>query len=299
MKTLHIIFTLLLIGLLFSNSSAQVYVYQNDTAYLNIHGHSYGNLQWQKSPDNTTWTDIPYATDSSFAHVPASSAYYRAKVTTGSCNPFYSNTTYVEVRIFQCGDTLYDYRDGQEYPTVLIGSQCWMAKNLNVGTMLTNGSETATNNGIIEKFCYNNDTTYCDNFGALYTWDEMMLYTDQESTQGICPNGWHIPSDQEWITLEVALGMDPTTASIANNWRGTDQGTQLKVGGSSGYDAKLSGRAIPNGNFDVLGQYEYMYSSTSYGNNAWRRCLRTGDATVGRWNTFPKTYGLSVRCVKN
>ena len=93
--------------------------------------------------------------------------------------------------------------------------------------------------------------------------------------------------------------MNSATANLVNTWRGTDQGTKLKAGGSSGYNALLSGSAIPGGYFSVINQYEYMYTSTAYGSNAWRRCVRIGDATVGRWNTFPQSYGLSARCVKN
>jgi hypothetical protein len=94
--------------------------------------------------------------------------------------------------------------------------------------------------------------------------------------------------------------MSHNTAASANTWRGTDQGTQLKSGGSSGYNALLSGRSASNGNtYDVIDQYEFMYSSTQFLTNAWRRCLRAGDPTIGRWNTFPKSYALSVRCVKN
>jgi len=65
---------------------------------------------------------------------------------------------------------------GQVYNTVLIGSQCWLKENLNVGTMI-NGSQNQTNNSTIEKYCYDNDPANCDEYGGLYQWDEMMQYT--------------------------------------------------------------------------------------------------------------------------
>ena len=279
--------------------NAQSFVYLNDTVTLSVQGVKFGEIQWQQSDDTITWTDITGATGNDFPIVPNASYFYRARVSSGTCIPFYSDKIWIEVIEFQCGDTLIDYRDGQLYPTVLIGSQCWFAKNLNVGIKINNGSITPSDNEVIEKYCYNNDTNYCNTNGGLYDWNEMMQYSTIESSQGICPCGWHVPSDQELIKLEMTLGMDSATANLENTWRGTNQGTQLKAGGSSGYNALLSGRAIPGGSFSVINQYEYIYTSTASGICAWRRCLYTSDATVGRWNTFPKSYGLSVRCVKN
>jgi uncharacterized protein (TIGR02145 family) len=281
---------------------AQSFVYLGDTVYLKIQGVQYADGgQWEQSSDNVSWSDISGATYDNYPIVPTQSKFYRARVNSGTCNPFYSEVIKIDVVVFQCGDTLIDYRDGKKYPTVQIGSQCWMAKNLDVGTQITHSNTVPpqANNGILEKYCYNNSADSCIKYGGLYTWDEMMAYTEIESGRGICPCGWHVPSDPEWIVLEVALGMDLATANLYNTWRGTDQGTQLKAGGSSGYNALLCGDAIPGGTFWLNHEYEYMHSSTPYGTMAWRRCLRINDATVGRWNTFPKSYGLSVRCVKN
>ncbi|MBI4648238.1 MAG: hypothetical protein HY738_17055 [Bacteroidia bacterium] len=199
---------------------------------------------------------------------------------------------------FVCGDTLLDSRDGQLYPTVLIDSQCWFAKNLNIGTMIT-GVTNQSNNFVIEKYCYNNDTNNCVLDGGLYQWDEMMNYVTTESTKGICPDGWHIPSDYEILVLEMELGMDSATAYLLNTWRGTDQGTQLQIGGSSGFNAPLAGRRVDGGSFSFLDQYGYPYTSTEFGANAYRRCVNNTNTNIGRYNTFPKTYGLSVRCLKD
>jgi uncharacterized protein (TIGR02145 family) len=211
---------------------------------------------------------------------------------------------------FVCGNILVDTRDGQTYNTVSIGSQCWMAENLNIGTML-NGGTAATDNTIIEKYCYSNLTSNCDIYGALYTWREMMQLPDNCETQdcsslhganhqGICPDGWHIPSDDEFKVLEMELGMTQTEADMLNTWRGDPVGTMLKEGGSSGFEGLLSGRMSTGGGFSLIENYEYPYTSDEYNSTyAFRRCVRDGDTTVGRWNTFPKSYGLSVRCLKN
>ena len=89
---------------------------------------------------------------------------------------------------YNCGDILVDERDDQIYNTVQIGSQCWMAENLNVGTMIS-GLDAMYNNGVIEKYCYNNDPLNCNIYGGLYQWNEMMHYSTQQGIQGICPAG--------------------------------------------------------------------------------------------------------------
>ncbi len=83
--------------------------------------------------------------------------------------------------------------EGQIYNTVQIGSQCWFRENLNVGIRV-NGGSYQTNNGQIEKVCYYHEPGYCEIYGGLYCWEEMMQYSTLEGSQGICPTGWHIPT---------------------------------------------------------------------------------------------------------
>ncbi|MCB0800100.1 MAG: hypothetical protein KDB91_06330, partial [Bacteroidales bacterium] len=86
---------------------------------------------------------------------------------------------------------------------------------------------------------------------------------------------------------------------MTNVWRGQGVGTSLGKGGSSGYEALYAGRRSSSGGYSLLNQYEYVWTSTEYGSNAWRRCLDVNQTTVGRWNTFPKSYGFSIRCIKD
>jgi uncharacterized protein (TIGR02145 family) len=197
-----------------------------------------------------------------------------------------------------CGDTLTDIRDGKKYPTVMIGNRCWMASSLNIGIQIT-GSTQPQQNSVIEKYCYNDDPANCVTHGGLYSWNEMMNYVTTEKARGICPAGWHIPSDVELKELEMFLGMDSATANLSNVWRGTDQGEQVLAGGTSGFNILFSGLRASTGDFMAIGQFAYIYSSTESGNNAWRRCLRDNDARVGRFNTFLKEYSFSVRCVRD
>jgi len=101
---------------------------------------------------------------------------------------------------FTCGSNLTDNRDNKVYPTVQIGSQCWMAANLNYGTVL-NSSQVQNDNCISEKYCYNDVPGNCIKYGGLYQWDEVMKYDDTPAGQGLCPPGWHVPTEAEWTTL--------------------------------------------------------------------------------------------------
>ena len=102
-------------------------------------------------------------------------------------------------------DTILDSRDGKTYKTVKIGEQWWMAENLNLGIMV-NGMPVGINqkdNNQVEKYCYGDAEGNCAIYGGLYDWFEAMNYTSIEKgfegteIQGICPCGWHLPSDTD------------------------------------------------------------------------------------------------------
>ena len=198
-----------------------------------------------------------------------------------------------------CGDvTSVADADGNAYGVVKVGTQCWMDKNLNVGTMLASGATMPANNTTIEKWCYGNSTANCTADGGLYHWDEAMQYSTTEGARGICPAGWHVPTDSNWKTLEMQLGMTQAQADAAG-WRGTDQGTKLKENGSSGLNFPLAGHRSLAGTFLNRASYVYFWSSSqSSSSNAWNRYLYSGYATVYRY-AFSKSFGFSVRCLKN
>ena len=178
-----------------------------------------------------------------------------------------------------------------------IGSQLWAKANLNVGTMVT-GVTAQTNNSTLEKYCYSNTESNCTANGGLYQWDEAMQYVTTAGAQGICPTGSHIPSDNDWKILEMQLGMTQAQADTANAWRGTDQGTQLKSGGSSGLNMPLAGLRNTDGSFLYLASLALLWSSSESSTSAWIRYLNSGNATVNR-NTNDKANGFSVRCLGN
>ncbi|MBN2520325.1 MAG: hypothetical protein JXB17_07475 [Bacteroidales bacterium] len=181
--------------------------------------------------------------------------------------------------------------DGNTYSKIKIGDQIWMKENLKV--------KHDPDGNPITSYAYNNNESYVAQYGRLYTWNVAMNNTVIEKSQGLCPCGWHIPSDEEFKILEMFLGMTRNEADMVNTWRGLEVGTSLKDGGNSGYDAQLSGRMNSSGQYSLLGIFEYMWTSTEFGDYAWRRCLDVNSNLLGRWNTFPKTYGFSVRCIKD
>lgn len=178
-----------------------------------------------------------------------------------------------------------------------IGTQTWAKANLNVGTMVT-GVTDQTNNATIEKYCYNDTESNCTTYGAFYQWNEAMQYVTAESAQGICPAGSHIPSDNDWKILEMQLGMTQLQADISNDWRGTDQGTKLKTGGSSGLNIPLAGYRLTDESFGNLSISGFLWSSSESSANAWERDLNSSFATVYR-RANGKADGFSVRCVGN
>ncbi|NQU88561.1 MAG: hypothetical protein HQ541_22670, partial [Mariniphaga sp.] len=181
--------------------------------------------------------------------------------------------------------------EGNIYKTVKIGEQTWMQENLKV-TKNPNGDD-------IISYCYSDIPAQAETYGRLYTWNVAMDNSTLEKTQGICPDGWHLPADKEWQNLEIYLGMTQVEAEMENIWRGDNVGTKLKMGGDSGYEALLSGRRSSSGSYLLLNKYEYMWTSSEHGANAWRRCLDINSDKIGRWNTFSKSYAFSIRCIKD
>lgn len=418
---------LLFLITVYSGYSAAQTVCSGDSVVVVLTGHKQGSTVWEQSSDRTTWSPAqgaPY--NDSLVIIAGNTLYYRAIVTDGTCNPYYSDTTlitvrpvpppianpasnitlisfdanwapspgatkyyldvaadagftsfvsgynnlvvnnkttysvigvscntpyYYRVRVYDdsCGTTsmssntitvttltcpaectikstcsgnITDSRDSKTYKTVQIGSQCWMAQNLNVGKRIdgikqqTPGLDNKDTS--IEKYCYSDVPAKCDTFGGMYLWDEMMAYDssriDSAGPQGICPTGWHVPTDNEWKCLEITLGMSKTDAD-KNNFRGTTEGgklmdTTLWKSSSGGGATNLSGfSALPGGyhvypgytgSFFAGGGSAYIWTATE--NNAatsWGRHLDYNNTKVDRNSNYKLYSGYSVRCVKD
>lgn len=201
---------------------------------------------------------------------------------------------------WSCGDTLTDLRDGKKYPTIQVGSQCWMQQNLNVGKFTLNYStgvphSDVSNNGIIEKYCQQNDTTRCDTFGGLYEWREMMEYIRTEGAQGICPSGWHMPTLAEWQTLIAEAGNNSNPLKMIGMGFGSGTGTN-----TTGFSALPGGDRDAFGDFYGTGLRYIFWTSTERPDtqNAWHITLRSEDTLIEQLYT-EKRMGFSCRCIKN
>ncbi len=209
---------------------------------------------------------------------------------------------------------------GESYPTVQIGTQCWFAKNLNVGTMIQ-GANDQTNNSTLEKYCYNNDPANCTTHGGLYQWAEAVQYQNGASNstspnpaftgnvRGICPTGWHLPSDVEYCTLTTFLdasancnvfGTSSTTAggalkSTSGLWISPNTGAT----NSSGFSALPGGIRYTDGSFGLIGANSFFWSSSESSSTfALGRNLLYNHSDIYRNYTF-KYGGFSARCTQD
>ncbi|NQU67205.1 MAG: fibrobacter succinogenes major paralogous domain-containing protein [Candidatus Marinimicrobia bacterium] len=225
-----------------------------------------------------------------------------------------------EYSIVECDDTITDL-DGNVYEAVLIGNHCWMAENLKV-THYRNGDEIPTGHsdsewsnlstGAYAIYPWDNDDASqntcggdcADVYGNLYNG-----YT-VEDDRGICPEGWHVPTNEEWMDLEMALGMSFEEAHGFED-RGTNEGSKMGGNadlwnsgdledngefGTSGFIALPGGcRSSING-YGYIGDLGYYWSSTEYGSNyAGIRYLFYNNSRVYRV-TGSKHFGFPVRC---
>jgi uncharacterized protein (TIGR02145 family) len=188
--------------------------------------------------------------------------------------------------------------DGNDYPTLQLGSQIWMASNLNVGNMVVDTTSQASN-GIIEKYCYENNPSDCNIYGGLYQWGEMMQYDTMPGSQGICPNGWHIPDNNDWNLLMNFLGGD----SIAGG-KMKEQGTahwaspNTDATNESGFTALPGGYRYYSGTLFLTDYAIFWSSSQSSLTDAWFRQLYFNYRNVYK-HTVTKTNGFSIRCIKD
>jgi uncharacterized protein (TIGR02145 family) len=174
--------------------------------------------------------------------------------------------------------------DGNRYSIVQIGSKTWMAENLKV-TRDRDGN-------LLDTYCYMDRTDKCDQFGRLYPWEEALKAS---------PEGWRLPTSEDWENLEIELGMDPEDTETFG-WRGTDQGAQLKEGGSSGFDALFSGykdgTVLYDGRYFDIGYFAAFWSATEF--DSIKAVTRFVYATYDDiyMGSYDKTAALSVRCIK-
>ena len=225
-----------------------------------------------------------------------------------------SSSDDVLISFWGCGQSITDSRDSKTYTTVLVGVQCWMKQNLNVGTFISDGNN-QTNNGTIEKYCYDNSEEYCTIYGGLYQWNEMMIYTTTPGVKGICPTGWHLPTEAEWTSMTNYVSSQPANrcssnsnfiakglASV-NNWSTSTvtcaPGNNPSVNNITGFAGLPGGYRYIDGQTYNLTQITHWWSSTeSSTSSVLDRHIHNYSATFDQEGSA-KNEGFSVRCLKD
>ena len=183
--------------------------------------------------------------------------------------------------------------EGKLYKTIKIVDQCWLKENLDVGIMI-NGIQSASNNGVIEKYCWRDSITNCNKYGGLYQWEEAVQYVTIGYAKGICPTGWHIPTGEEFVTLQTTVGYSSNALKAIGQGTGSGQGTN-----TSGFSALLAGYHNTNATFYNLNSYAYFWSSSiSTTTSAFIMYMFYYDNLLNIYD-YNKDYGISVRCLKD
>ena len=182
---------------------------------------------------------------------------------------------------------------GQEYKTVEIGTQTWMAANLNYIT---------TNN---KSKCYGNTDTYCNTYGRLYDWSTAMGFDSscnssscpvQSNHRGICPSGWHIPSDAEWGVLVTFADGSATKLKATSGW---DSNGNVYTD-DYGFSALPGGAGFSDDSFDGVGNSSFWWNARESGaSTAYIRAMANSYSGVVNTNHNSKSNLFSVRCVMN
>jgi len=205
-----------------------------------------------------------------------------------------------------------DSRDGNVYKTVTIGNQVWMAENLKYLPSVVGPNTGSNTTAYYYIFGYNGTsvtdakaTTNYATYGVLYNWPAAMAGTASSSSnpsgvQGVCPAGWHLPSDAEWTQLTDYLGGESVAGGKLKE-AGTSHWTSPNTGATNEtcFTALPGGCRSNNESFSMVQRFGYWWSATEYGASvAWYRNMYYNSVVVGRFKNV-KEGGASVRCVRD
>jgi uncharacterized protein (TIGR02145 family) len=212
--------------------------------------------------------------------------------------------------------TMTDSRDGKTYKTVVIGTQTWMAENLNYGSYLADLDDFEQLQLGAQKFCYEKNESNCTTDGGLYQWHTAMGFAktcgdgsincsseiSSGNHQGICPSGWHMPKGAEWDILQTYLvgsSVAGKTMKLNNTGNASWDAFTNNDGNRSGFSALPSGRRNYNGGFSSRGRTAYFWEAVeSSSNDARNRTLYDAGTSLYRYSNN-KQYGFSVRCAQD
>lgn len=222
------------------------------------------NISGGKKPYNVVWSNS--ITDSTLRNIGA--GVYYVTITDAKKNTLKDTLIVEQPQWPVCIDN-----DGNNYKTAIIGNQTWMIENIRV-------TKTSQNTPI-NSYIYNDDITNDSIYGRLYTWQVAMDNNTEESSQGICPDGWHIPSDKDWSIL------------IDNISNADKEIIDLKE------TLELSYAGFYNNSYNNINTSVSFWSSTSQSeNNAWKVYFHKNLSKAFHYHEI-KSNAISVRCIKN
>ncbi|MDR3000126.1 MAG: fibrobacter succinogenes major paralogous domain-containing protein [Fibromonadaceae bacterium] len=160
-----------------------------------------------------------------------------------------------------------DSRDGQEYKAAKIGQQVWMAGNLNYKTE--------------DSWCYDNEESNCEKYGRLYTWS---------AAKDACPDGWNLPSADEWNGLIKTVGDKAAKTLKSKVWNGTD---------NYGFSALPGGAYYNDGSFNFIGDYSSWWSATEHSDGSAYNRYMNSISEILLENNNEKTHAYYIRCVQD
>jgi uncharacterized protein (TIGR02145 family) len=259
--------------------------------------------KWSTTSDFATALEMGSATTKTDTGLTCNTAYTRyawSYNTCGNSTPLTLNQTTSVCPYFICGQSITDTRDGKTYGTLAVGAQCWMGQNLNTG-ILINGTINQSNNEILEKYCYNNLESNCNVYGGLYQWDEAMYYRITEGWQGICPSGWHLPSNAEWATMMNFLGGTLVAGGKMKetglaHWAPPNTGATNE----SGFTALGTGVRGATSEFISLLNFTFFWTSTQAiePTKALSYYIMWAAAVFTPSDYYSRSFGFPIRCVK-
>lgn len=249
---------------------------------------------------------------SNISGLTANTLYYVRAYATNSAGTAYGSTMSFSTQVGGSGSSFTDSRDGNVYQTTIIGNQVWMAENLKYLPSVVGPSIASESTPYYYVYGYDGTdvnaakaTSNYTTYGALYNWTAVMSGAasstlNPSAVQGVCPEGWHLPSDAEWTELSDYLGGESVAGGKlketgTTHWADPNEGATNETG----FTALPDGFRRYDGSFYYLGYYGYWWSATEENEtNACALRINYDSSNILSFDS-DKELGFSVRCVRN
>ena len=236
-----------------------------DTCFLSANTPEFGEGRWVIISGKNGKFDNRFSASTYFTGISEGTYKLKWEITT-ECGT--SSDTVVVRFNKRCPEFVVDERDGKKYGVFKLKDQCWITKNLDYRD--------------VDYYCYDDDQKYCDRFGALYKW-ETAVGRNSTSKDDVCPDGWHVPSDEEWDDFNNLV---------------KSRGETMKLSDNDGFNIQYGGMRYENGSFSNKNQYAFFWSSSKNKDKAWNRYYSTGSQKGIHFSANIEN-GFSVRCIQD